>query len=95
MLIVSIVVTFLSAILENKADSRLQKIAEEKGNQAVVNALRTQHETYVEDLKDQVEERLLPKIDEGTRKLELAAGKVSSAVTGRNGYVYFEVPEPG
>jgi hypothetical protein len=81
-------------MLENMADSKLKKAAEEKGNQAVAAALQAQHLSYISDLKDQVEQKLLPKMEEERQKLELAAERVTSSVTGSQGFVFFDIPSP-
>jgi hypothetical protein len=53
-LIASVVITASSAILENTADSKLRKLAEDQGNRSVAAALQAQHQSYINDLKDQI-----------------------------------------
>jgi hypothetical protein len=55
LLVLSFAITIASAILQNVADSKLRKTAEAHGNQAIQQALETQHRQYVKDLKEQFE----------------------------------------
>src|SRR6202043_4151594 len=63
-LIVSFVLTTISAIVQNYADSKLKQAAEQRGTEAIQTALKTQHRLYVDDLKQQFEgpNGVIPKI---------------------------------
>src|SRR5215469_4952034 len=54
-LVLSFLLTIASSIVQNYADSQLRRAAEKRGNAEVKEALETQHQQYVKDLKEQFE----------------------------------------
>ena len=94
-LVVSFVLTTISAIVQNYADSRLRRAAEQRGTAAIQAALESQHRLYVNDLKQQFEgpNGVIPKIGEQTKALKAAeslivtkSAETVSQLTGSNSY---------
>src|SRR2546423_3588223 len=71
-LVVSFVLALISAIVQNYADSRLRRAAEQRGTAAIQAALENQHRLYVDDLKQKFEgpNGVIPKIGEQTNALK-------------------------
>ncbi len=83
-LIVSAAVTITAAICENIADSHIKQAAEARGNDKFTKALQAQNESfrkdleaqsqkYIVDLSNQLETKVTPRIDDQTKKLNVAA----------------------
>jgi hypothetical protein len=73
-LVVSFVLTVCSAIVQNYADSRLKRAAEQRGTKANHVALEEQHKLYLNDLRQQFEgpNGVIPKIGEQAKALKAA-----------------------
>ncbi len=63
-----------SAIVQNYADSKLRRAAEQRGTKAIQAALEEQHKLYVNDLKQQFEgpNGVIPKMGEQAKALKAA-----------------------
>jgi hypothetical protein len=104
-LVVSFVLTTISAMVQNYADSRLRTAAEQRGTAVIQAALESQHRLYVKDLEQQFEgpNGVIPKIGEQTKALKAAeslivtkASETVSQLTGSNSYaVLMYVPGQG
>jgi hypothetical protein len=73
-LVISFVLTMCSAIVQNYADSKLRRAAEQRGTEAIQATLEEQHKLYVNDLKQQFEgpNGVIPKIGEQAKALKAA-----------------------
>jgi hypothetical protein len=73
-LVMSFVLTICSAIVQNYADSRLRRAAEQRGTKAIQAALEEQHKLYVNDLRQQFEgpNGVIPRMGEQAKALKAA-----------------------
>lgn len=104
-LVASFALALISAIVQNYADSRLRRVAEQRGTAAIQAALESQHRLYVDDLKQQFEgpNGVIPKIGEQTNALKAAESLIVtkstetvSQLTGSDSYaVLMYVPGQG
>jgi hypothetical protein len=104
-LVVSFILTIVSAIVQNYADSKLKGAAERRGTAAIQAALESQHNLYVEDLKQQFEgpNGVIPKMGAQAKALKAAESLIVtqstetvSQLTGSESYaVLMYVPGQG
>jgi hypothetical protein len=94
-LVISFVLTIISAVVQNYADSRLRRAAEQRGTAAIQAALESQHRLYLSDLKQQFEgpNGVIPKLGKQTEALEAAqslivakSAETIGQVTGASSY---------
>ncbi len=73
-LVISFVITICSAIVQNYADSKLRRAAEQRGTKAIQAVLEEQHKLYVNDLTQQFEgpNGVIPKLGEQAKAFTAA-----------------------